>query len=98
MSLQNNIIISIFSIYISFIACIYLLLKLFIFYFTTKFDASSKGQIQPTSESVTRSAGDGSKGRGLLVFQTYARKRTTSNIVDGDAYREKTIMIGKGIK
>ena len=57
--------------------------------------ATSEGQIQPTCEFVTRPTGDGSKGRRLLVFQTYARKRAASNVVDGDVNCKETIMIGK---
>ena len=81
--------------HVSFIFYVKVLTHFFLLNFQFLLDASSKGQIQPISESVTRSAGDGSKGRRLLVFQTYARKRTTSDPVDGDAYCKETIMIGK---
>ena len=63
------------------------ILKLSYFYFKLPnlfLALSSKGQIQPTCESVTRPEGDGSTRRRLLVFQTYARKRATSDVVDGD--------------
>ena len=76
---------------------LYKLLKLyyFLFHLPDLLAASSKGQIQPTSESTARPEGDGPKGRRLLVFQTYARKRATSNVVDGDVNCKETIMIGK---
>ena len=72
-------------------------MKLFYFYF--KFPilvlaSSSKGQIQPTCESVTRPEGDGSTGRRLFVFQTYARKRAASDVVNGNVDCKETIMIG----
>jgi len=75
---------------------IYKILKLFYFYFQPSFflASSSKGQIQPTCESVTRPEGDGSTGRRLFVFQTYARKRAASDVVDGDVDCKETIMIG----
>ena len=56
--------------------------------------SSSKGQIQPTCESVTRPERDGSTGRRLFVFQTYARKRAASDVVNGDVDCKETIMIG----
>ena len=59
--------------------------------------ATSKGQIQPIGESAAGSTRDGSKRRGLLVLQTYARKRTTPDTVDGDADCKKAIMIGNNI-
>ena len=59
--------------------------------------ATSKGQIQPIGESAAGSTRDGSKRRGLLVLQTYARKRTTPDTVDGDADCKKAIMIGNTI-
>ena len=59
--------------------------------------ATSKGQIQPIGESAAGSTRDGSKRRGLLVLQTYARKRTTPDTVDGDADCKKAIMIGNKI-
>ena len=58
------------------------------------FSEPSKGQIQPTVESSAGSEGNGSKRRRLLVLQTHARKRATSNPFDGDVNCEKTIMIG----
>ena len=72
------------------------MLKLFYFYFQPSFflASSSKGQIQPTCESVTRPEGDGSTGRRLFVFQTYARKRAASDVVNGDVDCKETIMIG----
>ena len=59
--------------------------------------ATSKGQIQPIGESAAGSTRDGSTRRGLLVLQTYARKRTTPDTLDGDADCKKAIMIGNTI-
>jgi hypothetical protein len=56
----------------------------------------TKGQVQPTVESSARFEGDGPKRRGLPVFQTHARKCTSSNTFDGDAYSKETIMAGSG--
>ena len=72
--------------------------KLTVFYFSFyQSCATSKGQIQPIGESSAGSTRDGSKRRGLLVLQTYARKRTTPDTVDGDADCKKAIMIGNKI-
>ena len=66
----------------------------FLFYQTC---ATSKGQIQPIGESAAGSTRDGSARRGLFVLQTYARKRTTPDTVDGDVDCKKAIMIGNTI-
>ena len=66
----------------------------FLFYQTC---TTSKGQIQPIGESAAGSTRDGSTRRGLFVLQTYARKRTTPDTLDGDADCKKAIMIGNTI-